>query len=240
MALTSAFRSPRNDNRSYLRTPVPLEFRTELEVPENGVHLELRTALYLIVRNEVAGRFFVGSEQFLYWDPTNPKKCLAPDLLVHLGAPDLPLPCVKVWERGAPELAVEIVSPSDSSSGDWEAKLEHYRQAGVNEVVRFDPERLDHPLRLWDRIEGDLLERNIDGSQALACDALGLYWCARPDARLGCVLRLARDAEGRELVPTPEEQREIERLAKEAERSAKEAALARVAALEAELRGRGF
>jgi hypothetical protein len=204
-------------------------------MPEGGIHLELRTALYLILRGEFAGRAFIGSEQFLYWDPTDPKKCLAPDLMVRREGPDLPLPCLKVWEGGAPQLAVEIVSPSDNSARDWDEKLERYRQSGVAEVVRFDPEHPDHPLRLWDRVEGDLVERALDGPAALKCDALGLYWHHQRDARLGRILRLARDPLGQQLLLTPEEQRAQER---EQERAEKEAALLRIAELEAELRRR--
>jgi hypothetical protein len=205
MRVSQTFQSQTKAGRSYLRAPVPLHFPTGEEMPEGGVHLELRTALYLILRGELAGRAFVGSEQFLYWDPTNPKKCLAPDLMVRLEGPDLPLPCIKVWEGGAPQLAVEIVSPSDASDQNWDEKLERYRQSGVAEVVRFDPEHPEHPLRLWDRIEGDLIERVLDGPAALSCDALGLYWHHRRDGRLGRVLRLARDTEGRQLLLTPEE-----------------------------------
>jgi hypothetical protein len=55
-------------------------------------------------------------------------------------------------------------------------------------------------------------------------------------------LRLARNADGTELVLTPLEAeraaKEAERAAKEAERAAKDAALARIAELEAELAGK--
>jgi hypothetical protein len=138
---------------------------------------------------------------------------------------------LKVWEGGAPQLAVEIVSPSDDSPKDCDEKLERYRQSGVAEVVRFDPGHPEHPLRLWDRLEGDLVERALDGHAALSCDTLGLYWHPCPDARLGRVLRLARDPAGQQLLPTPDEREEQERAAKEAE-------LLRVAELEAELRRR--
>jgi hypothetical protein len=217
MPVSQAFQSQTKPGRSYLRAPVPLHFPTDEEVPEGGVHLELRTALYLILRGELAGRAFVGSEQFLYWDPADPNKCLAPDVMVRLQGPDLPLPCLKVWEGGAPQLAVEIVSPSDASDRNWSAKLERYRQSGVAEIVRFDPDDSEQPLRLWDRVEGDLVERVLDGPAAFSCDALGLYWHHRPDQRLGSVLRLARGPEGRHLLVTPEE---------------------RIAELEAELRRR--
>jgi hypothetical protein len=62
------------------------------------------------------------------------------------------------------------------------------------------------------------------------------------DPTLGPTLRLARDAAGADLVPTPAEAeraaKEVERAAKEAERAARQAAEARVAALEVELANR--
>jgi hypothetical protein len=87
------------------------------------------------------------------------------------------------------------------------------------------------PLRLWDLLDGDLVERDITVPDARLCDALGLYWCTVSDAELILALRLARDAAGTELLATPAETRDAERIAKEA-------ALARVAELEAELERR--
>jgi hypothetical protein len=136
------------------------------------------------------------------------------------------------WKLGAPEVGVEIVSDYDRAEGPFARKLERYRQAGIVEVVRFDSEDEERPLRLWDSFDGDLVERDLGDPEAFHCDALSLYWCIKQDPELGRLLRLARDARGEDLVLTPEE---AERAAKEAERAAKEAALVRVAELEAEL-----
>jgi Uma2 family endonuclease len=212
------------NGRRYLRAPIPVHFPIEETVPEGGVHFELCTALFLILRSELAGRAFVGSDQFLYWNPTNPKECLAPDVMVRLGAPDAPVPCWKVWEGGAPHVAVEIISPTDSGDRNWSTKLERYRRSGVKEVVRFDPDDTDRPLRLWDSIDDDLVERDLADPNGRLSDVLGLYWCVVPDARLGRMLRLARDPGGANPIMTPDER--------------ERAALTRVAELEAELRRR--
>lgn len=203
--------------RSYMRSPTPIHFPESAEMPETGVHLEVRTALYLLVRDFVGERGAVGSEQFVYWDPSDPRQCLAPDLIVRMGAVPGPFPTWKIWERGAPHLAVEVVSPSDASEGDWQAKLLRYRKSGINEIARFDPEDIGRPLRLWDRFDGDLVERDLEGEHALLCDALGVHWCVRNDPTLGHVLRLSQDALGQKLVPSAAE---------------------RIAELEAELRRR--
>jgi len=217
--------------RSYVRPPTPIHFPESEEVPETGLHLELRTALYLLVRDFVGDRGAVGSEQFVYWDPSDPRQCLAPDLIVRMGATPGPFPTWKTWERGAPHLAVEVASPFDSGEAEWQRKLARYRKSGINEVARFDPEDAERPLRLWDRLEGDLVERDLTGEHALLCDTLGVHWCVRDDATLGRVLRLSVDALGQTLVPTAAER---ERAATERERAAAE----RIAELEAELRRR--
>jgi hypothetical protein len=77
------------------------------------------------------------------------------------------------------------------------------------------------PLRIWDRMDGDLVERDLSSPESRLCDTLGLYWHVRADPILVRALRLTRDADGNDLVLTPEEERAH--------------ALARVAELEAEL-----
>jgi len=243
MALSAPpFALPSRPQRRYLRPPAPVHFPVEEQVPESLVHRQLLSLLFAIVKRGFGDRALISSDQFLYWDPTNPKQCLAPDLAVRLGAAPLALETWKTWELGAPHLGVEIASASDAAERELEAKLARYRQAGVLEVARFDPGG-SAPPRLWDLMDGDLVERDPSDPAFMRCDALGLYWCVVPDPELGATFRLAHDREGRELLLTGEEAeraaKEAERAAKEAERAAKEAALARVAELEAELAKRG-
>lgn len=218
-------------------------------MPETSVHLRLRTALFLILERELRGRAFVGSDQFVYWDPTDPKACLAPDVLVRLGGPVELLPSFKIWLHGAPHLAIEVVSPIDSRDRNLRVKLERYRRAAINEVVVFDPDDTVEPLRLWDFVEGDLVERDRSDPAAFRIDALAAYWTITEDATLGPMLRVSRDLEGTDLWLTPEEAERAAKNAALADRNAaladknaaladKEAALARIAELEAQLRGR--
>jgi len=250
MALSQPASSPTlRARRSYVRPPVPLHFPEEETVPESVEHRRCLNVLFDSVRREFAGRAIVASDQFLYWDATDPKKRLAPDLAVRVGNTVERLPSWKTWKLGAPQVGVEIVSDFDRAEGPFAAKLERYRRAGIVEVVRFDPEDTEQPLRLWDSFDGDLVERNLGGAEALHCDALGLYWCVKEDPELGRMLRLARDARGENLVLTPEEAALAEKEAALAEKEAalaekktalaeKETALARIAELEAELRKR--
>ncbi|WP_437521428.1 Uma2 family endonuclease [Sorangium sp. So ce726] len=183
-------------------------------------HLELRTALYLILKRELAHSATLGSNQFVYWDPRTSKKRLAPDAFVRLGMPHRTFRTWKIWLHGAPDLGVEIVSDSDEGEPDWDEKLERYRAAGIPEVVRFDPEDRERPIRIWDALEGDLVERASDDPDLRACETLGLWWTVVQDPSLGPMLRLARDREGHDLLPTPDE---AEAKAREAEAKTREA-----------------
>lgn len=231
--------------RRYVREPAPLHFPSEgplfpveEKVPESDANFQRRVLLYALVRHEFGENALVGSDLFVYWDPSDATRCLAPDLAVRVGTPSESLKTWKIWEHGAPHVGVEIVSDSDASEADFRTKLDRYRLAGIGEVVRFDP-RADAPLRFWDFFDGDVVERQLSEPDAFRCDALGLYWCVREDARIGRVLRLARDVDGRELLPTPAEteaaRAKTEAARAEIEAARAEAALSRIAELEAEL-----
>ena len=102
-----------------------------------------------------------------------------------------------------------------------ERKLEAYRRSGVAELVRFNAEDALSPLRLWDRLERDLAEREVSKSELEYSDVLGLFWLIEPTPELGSMLRLCRDSAGLDRLLTDEE--------------ARHAAEARVREFEAEL-----
>lgn len=208
---------------------MPIFFPEREKMGETSLHMRLRTALFLILEHRLHDRAFVASDLFVYWDPTDPKACLAPDALVWLGGKLPLLRTFKAWEHGAPHLAVEVISPTDARDREHEARLERYRRAGIPELVMFDPDRPDEPLRIWDLVEGDLVERDRTASGFHRCDALGAYWTIAHDPELGMMLRVADTGEGSGLWPTPLEAAEAERRTAEA----------RIAELEAELRRRG-
>jgi Uma2 family endonuclease len=226
--------------------PVPLHFPAEEEVPEGRRHLKLRTLLFQILELALRDQGSVGSDQFVYWNARNPCVRLAPDVFVGLQIPDEEFSSWKTWERKTPELAVEIVSPSDTPEGPWKEKLERYHELGVKELVHFDAEAPHgQRLRIWDRVDDNLLEREVEGDRSPS-EVLDFWWLVVDDEALGCALRPARDPAGNELLPSPMElearaRRELEeeRRAREEERCAREAAEQRVAVLEAELRRRG-
>jgi Uma2 family endonuclease len=215
-----------------VRAPVPLDFPEEALMPESKTHLTLRTFLYQLLQFALGPLESVGSEQFVYFNAANPKKCLAPDVFVKRGVPDAQFGTWKTWERGGPpELAVEIVSPTEDAGRDWDEKLAAYFECGVSELVRFDPAAPEGArLRAWDRIEDDLVER-IVANDTTPCATLSLGWVVAPVGAEPVGLRLVGE-DGR-LVPSAHE---AEVHAREAEARAREAAEARVLELEEELR----
>jgi Uma2 family endonuclease len=226
---------PRRRPHLYRRAPDPVYFPASEEVPETNHHLERRNALYLSLKRERSGSATIGSDQFVYYDPTTAKRRLAPDVFVRLGAPHRPFRIWKVWERGAPDLGVEIVSDADEGELDWNEKLARYRAAGVGEVVRFDAQDTSCPIRVWDRVDGDLVERSEEDPELRFCEALRLWWTVVDDPEVGAMLRLARDRDGRDLLPTPDEDAAMARQAEAEARQAEAEARKQNERLQAEL-----
>jgi Uma2 family endonuclease len=219
------------EGNRYVRAPVGVFFPDAERVPETKRHLEQRTMLYQILKLAFAERAAIGCDQFVYWDPTDPQACLAPDAFVRSGVRDDLFRSWKVWERGAPEVAVEIVSSVDERDRNWDSKLLKYRRLGVGELVRFDPESEPVSLRIWDAINGDLVEREAVGRCAESRHLPG-FWLVVEDEEQGSLLRLSHDGEGRHLYPTPVEHARAE------EGAARVAAEQRVRELEQELQRR--
>lgn len=210
------------------RAPRPLHFPSEATVPETKRHLELRTLLFLFLEHNFADRATLGCNQFVYYRATDPRRCVAPDGFVRLGGPDVSFDSWKTWERGAPELCVEIASESDVRT--WDDELEAYAELGAVELVRFDPDaEPGRRLQAWDRLEGDLVERVVSGDRT-PCRVLGGSWIVAPWESHPAALRL--QGSGGALLLTREE---AEARGREAEAKAREAAERRVAELEAEL-----
>ena len=226
------------DGHRYLRPPAGLHFPEEAEVPEGKRHLELRTLLYLFLQPAFAHEAGVGCDQFVYWDPTDPRACLAPDAFVRFGQPDDLFGSWKVWERGAPHVAVEVVSDFDEPESVWLEKLEKYRRLGVRELVRFNPVSGTQLLRIWDLVNGDLLERQLSESKAQSRVLPG-FWLNIASSSLGPTLRLSHDERGERLFLTAAESeaaaRSVETAAHRVETAAAEQ---RIRELEAELRRR--
>jgi hypothetical protein len=124
-------------------------------------------------------------------------------VFVRIGVPDASFDVWKTWEGDAPQVAVEIASPSDAPEQPWAEKLGRYRALGVLHLVRFDPNDAERSLRIWDRVEGDLVERDPSDPTFSRCEPLEAYWQVTSHPEAGRALRLSRDPEGNELIETP-------------------------------------
>ncbi|MBN1609145.1 MAG: Uma2 family endonuclease [Polyangiaceae bacterium] len=213
-------------------------------MPETQLHMELRSLLYELLVDYLGLEFTVGSEQFVYYAADDPHQSVAPDAFVRLEPRGERIRSWKTWERGAPEVAAEIVSDSDAPEPSVQDKLARYRRLGVRELVRFDPQApAGSRLRVWDRVEGDLVERQVAGERA-ASQVLSLVWVVAAADDHEAALRVAEPEGGLVLTRTEARQaaeadRQAAEAARESESHARKAAEARVAALEAELGRRG-
>ena len=209
------------------RAPRPIHFPSKASVPETLWHMLLRTLIFEALRRSVGRAAAVGSDQFVYFNASNPRRCVAPDAFVKLGGDPTPFPVWKTWERGAPELAIEVMSDSDANAEGWDEKLAKYHEMGVRELVAFEMNKpAGERLRVWDRIDEDLLERAIVGDKTL-CATLGRFWVVGTADDLPVALRLSEDAEGKRLVPSSAEETRQAKMNQDAEAEARKAAEAR-------------
>ena len=180
----------------------------EWDLGQTTQHLNLCILLYELLKAAAGDDSCVGCDQFVYYDASTPKKCLAPDGFVKLRVKQQHFPSWKVWDSGAPELCVEIVSGSDREPIPMKEKLVRYKTMGTRELVLFDHEaKAGQRLRVFDRIEGDFVERVVENDRT-PCLVLGLHWVVAPAPELDVALRLARDVEGADLLFSAKEQLE--------------------------------
>jgi hypothetical protein len=219
----------------HLRPVKPVHFPAsdpEWEMSESRTHGWLCDVLYQVLTRAVGEHGIVGKDQFVYFDATNPQRKSAPDGFVKLGPGVVPFDSWKVWERGTPELCVEILSPSDTEEKlTWDQKMERYLAIGVRELVSFNTDApVGSRLRAWDRLSDDLVERLVEG-ETTPCFTLGHHWvvaaASAPHAYTLSALRLAADPAGQNLVLLDAEERDAAR--EEAAKAREEAAKAREA-----------
>ncbi|MCC6555238.1 MAG: Uma2 family endonuclease [Polyangiaceae bacterium] len=222
----------------------PTFYPTEEKVGEDSLQrfiLELLRPLIERWYAQLGKPTFVGADQFIYYERRHPMKVVAPDIYVLPGVPPgRRIKSWKTWKTGiVPSLAVEVVTSEDYEK-DYREAPERYAELGVGELIIFDPdfERGEDRVR-WQRYRK--LKRGFAQVESTDADRIR-------SRVLGCFLRVVGEGEdarvrlgtgpaGDVLVPT---EAEAERAAKEAalaaaeaERAAKEAALRRVAELTA-------
>jgi Uma2 family endonuclease len=209
---------------------------SEETMPESQTHdiaLDLLKALLLAWVARANMNAQVARNLAVRWDASRPQIGVDPDLCVL--SPRTPegasLLSVCTWREGhtPPLLAIEVVSENHPRK-DYVDAPARYAASGTKELWIFDP-RLAGPrihggpfrLQVWRRSDDDELKQIYAGPGPAWSPTIGAWLTAVDE---GQRLRIADDEAGTKWWTTAEE----------AERTAKEAALARVAELEAELR----
>jgi hypothetical protein len=98
-------------------------------------------AIYHALNNRLASAAcFVAAELRVHRDPRNQRDYREPDVLVALGVPDRVRERYVIAEEGkAPDLVVEVLSPSSIENSDLDDKKKWYAKEGVREYVVVDP-----------------------------------------------------------------------------------------------------
>jgi hypothetical protein len=223
----------------HVRPAQPLLFpesQPEWDLGQSIRHLHLCAILHEILLSVVGPAGSVGCDQFVYFDGGNPRRCLAPDGFVKLGVPQEMFETWRVWEKGAPELAIEVLSPSDTREAlTLPEKLERYASMGVRELIAFDVEAPEgERVKAWDRIDDQLVARVVTGDRT-PCLTLGGAFVVAPANDQPIALRLARDLGGEELVPTVAEGYQQQRAAVEELRAEMERTQAEMERTQAEM-----
>ena len=207
---------------------------------ETPVHRDVMIDAIQILTRHFAEQsdVYVSGNMLVYYEEGNPRKSVAPDVFVVMGASrDEDRDTYLLWrEPKAPDFVLEVTSKS-TRRNDLVTKRALYESLGVTEYFMFDPraEYLDPPLQGFGlhrgRYEPLEVARLPDGAPALHSKALGLFLHVR-----GPALRLYDPAVREHLLTPMEEASAREEAETRAERGA--AALRDVEAENARLRAR--
>lgn len=176
----------------------------------------LHQILELFFKNSSDVRIF--SDIMFYYEEGNPRKVVAPDVMVVKGVAQHLRRTFKVWEEKVPDVVFEI-SSRKTWKEDLQKKYEIYQSLGVNEYYIFDPE-YDHlkqePLIAYHSNGTSFEKMKIEQGRVFS-PALGLEI-----VDTGETLRLFDRDKGRFLLTVQELGAEVERLQTELEKRAEQ------------------
>ena len=219
-----------------------------LPLAENDWQLKAIHDAYgaLTVRYRNRPDIYVSCDLLIYYDEGDPRKSVAPDVFVVFGAAKHNRMIYKLWEEPkAPDFVLEVAS-ENTWREDLGRKRTLYAQLGVREYWLFDPkaEYFDPPLQglgLRGRAYRALPARVENGARTIRSQVLGLDLRIENQALRFCDVatgeRLrshfeATTALGDATAALAEARTDLAR-----EKAARRTAEARIAALEARLRG---
>ncbi len=159
--------------------PAWKEFEMDPDPVEDGMQqadhiIDLAVVLREHFRNQAD--VFVSAGGFVFYDPDNKNRRVAPDCYIALGV-DVEyirtMPNYLVWEVGKPpDFVIEVASAS-TAQNDLGGKRDLYARLGITEYWRFDPtggELYGQPLT------GEGLVAGVYQPFQLQTDAAGLEW----------------------------------------------------------------
>ena len=226
----------------------PVDYPVAEQMPDSRTHSKTRRELEEGATRHLASRgvrAFASSDQFVYWVKGEPTISAAPDVYVVLGADPELLPKIwKTWERGVPDLVIEVVSGQRPK--DYSGAPQKYGEMGVQELIVFDPQESRGRVRwqLFRRIDGGLLRVEAHDGDRVWSSILQAWLVLARHADGTATARVATGTLGEHLVPIDRElaeargqaleAKDAELEAKDAELEAKDAELERLRALLAE------
>jgi Uma2 family endonuclease len=183
----------------------------EVEYPESDgmpmgeteLHQDWMLRIRDILRLRYHGqRVYVASNLLVYYEEGEPSKYVVPDDFVVKDCDPHRRRTFKIWEeRRVPDVVFEVTSRS--SRHEYEGhKPQVYGRLGVKEYFLYDPtsEYLRPPLQGFRLVQGDYTRMTADDSGALKCDELDITLRLEQgelviyDGRSGKVLQTAAEA----------------------------------------------
>lgn len=162
---------------SYTNLPPRASSKEDIFYPETDgkpmaeTQLHFRTLTNLVQTLE---QYFKNEEDvwtagnlLLYYEEGNPKKCVAPDVMVCFGVKKKLLRIYQIWNEGrVPQVVFEISSTSTWKE-DLSKKYALYQRLGVKEYYIFDPEykALDESLIAYYLIDGEFIKEEIEDNK---------------------------------------------------------------------------
>lgn len=136
---------------------------------ETDIHRELLNYLIeaLKIYFQKDENVYVSGNLLLYYEQGNPKKCVAPDVMICFGVEKKLRRVYQLWkEERVPQVVFEISSTSTWRE-DLSKKYALYERLGVKEYYIFDPEykALDESLLAYFLIEGEFVKADVENKR---------------------------------------------------------------------------
>ncbi len=136
---------------------------------ETGYHVKTMVGLYqtLELLFKDSADVCIISDMMFYYEEGNPRKSIAPDVMIVSGVGKHLRRTFKLWEERPPDVVFEI-----SSRGTWKEDLQKkfflYQDFGVKEYYIFDPEYdylKDEPLVAYHLKNGEFKSIKVKGGK---------------------------------------------------------------------------